>query len=113
MSSTAVADDPAGAILDACQFAAEKHVTQRRKGDGSPYINHPIGVAHLLWREGGVRDVAVLQAAVLHDTVEDTDTSFEELEARFGSTVRALVAEVSDDKVLSKVERKRYQVRVS
>ena len=102
--------DPQGAIIDACYFAAEKHITQRRKGDDSPYINHPIGVAYLLWKEGGIKDVEILQAAVLHDTVEDTDTTLEEVEIRFGPRVASLVAEVSDDKTLGKVERKKHQV---
>ena len=52
----------------------------------------------------------VFQAAVLHDTVEDTDTSFEELETVFGVKVKNIVAEVSDDKSLPKQERKRLQV---
>jgi guanosine-3',5'-bis(diphosphate) 3'-pyrophosphohydrolase len=98
-------------LLAAAHFAAEKHRTQRRKdGDESPYINHPIEVAELLARVGGVRDVEVLAAAVLHDTVEDTETSPAELEAAFGARVRALVAEVTDDKKLDKQARKQLQI---
>ena len=98
-------------ILKAVEFAAEKHRNQRRKGvEASPYINHPIQVAELIARVGEVDDVEVLIAAVLHDTVEDTETTFEELEQKFGSIVRDLVAEVSDDKTLPKAERKRLQV---
>jgi guanosine-3',5'-bis(diphosphate) 3'-pyrophosphohydrolase len=98
-------------LFAALHFAAEKHRDQRRKGEcASPYINHPIEVAEMLVRVGAVTDVTLLQAAVLHDTVEDTETTFEELEARFGSAVRSLVAEVTDDKTLSKEERKRLQV---
>ncbi|CAG5997283.1 unnamed protein product [Menidia menidia] len=59
---------------------------------------------------GGVSDVEVLQAALLHDTVEDTDTSPAELEARFGPVVARIVQEVTDDKGLAKAERKRMQV---
>ena len=55
-------------------------------------------------------DVSVLVGALLHDTVEDTDTSLEEVEAEFGPEVRGIVAEVSDDKNLEKMERKRLQV---
>ena len=99
------------AILAALHFAAEKHRDQRRKGQcASPYINHPIEVAELLVRIGRVSDVALLQAAVLHDTVEDTETTFEELEQQFGADVRKLVEEVTDDKALPKEERKSRQV---
>jgi guanosine-3',5'-bis(diphosphate) 3'-pyrophosphohydrolase len=102
---------PATTLLDALDFAARKHRDQRRKDAGaSPYINHPIAVAHVLATEGGVTELDVLVAAVLHDTVEDTQTTFAELEERFGPTVAALVREVTDDKSLPKDERKRLQV---
>jgi guanosine-3',5'-bis(diphosphate) 3'-pyrophosphohydrolase len=98
-------------LLAAMTFAAEKHRRQRRKdSDATPYINHPIAVAELLARVGQVHDLAALQAAILHDTVEDTDTRPEELETHFGPTVRELVAEVTDDKRLPKAERKRLQI---
>ena len=98
-------------LLQATQFAAEKHKTQRRKGvEASPYINHPIQVAELIARVGEVEDIDVLVAAVLHDTVEDTETTFEELENLFGQTVKSLVEEVTDDKSLPKTERKKMQV---
>lgn len=101
----------AEALLTALNFAACKHRDQRRKGaDAPPYINHPIEVAEILARIGGIDDVAVLQAALLHDTIEDTQTSPEELEREFGSTVRSLVEEVTDDKALPKAERKRLQI---
>lgn len=103
--------DVVGLLMEAINFAAIKHRDQRRKDvHKTPYINHPVGVAYLLWKEGGVTDASVLQAAFLHDTVEDTDTSFEELERVFGADVRNLVAEVSDDKSLPKLERKRLQI---
>ncbi|XP_039981447.1 guanosine-3',5'-bis(diphosphate) 3'-pyrophosphohydrolase MESH1 [Xiphias gladius] len=98
-------------LLETVNFAAEKHRNQRRKdADGTPYINHPIGVARILSHEGGVADIEVLQAALLHDTVEDTDTTPAELEAKFGPTVARIVQEVTDDKRLPKQERKRLQV---
>ncbi|XP_066510808.1 guanosine-3',5'-bis(diphosphate) 3'-pyrophosphohydrolase MESH1-like [Hoplias malabaricus] len=98
-------------LLETLNFAAEKHRNQRRKDpQATPYINHPIGVARILSHEGGITDIEVLQAALLHDTVEDTDTTIEELEALFGSTVSRIVQEVTDDKTLSKQERKRLQV---
>ena len=56
------ADSPVGLLLEAVNFAAIKHSTQRRKDvEKTPYINHPIGVAHILWKEGGVTDLATLQ----------------------------------------------------
>ncbi|KAJ7994776.1 hypothetical protein DPEC_G00252980 [Dallia pectoralis] len=98
-------------LLDTVNFAAEKHRNQRRKdAEQTPYINHPIGVARILSHEGGITDMEVLQAALLHDTVEDTDTSLGELQAVFGQTVARIVQEVTDDKTLSKLERKRQQV---
>ncbi|XP_066491177.1 guanosine-3',5'-bis(diphosphate) 3'-pyrophosphohydrolase MESH1 isoform X2 [Tiliqua scincoides] len=101
----------AARLLDAAHFAALKHAAQRRKDpQGTPYINHSLGVAQILAQEAGVADVAVLQAALLHDTVEDTDTTFAEIEGRFGEDVRRLVEEVTDDKTLPKAERKRLQV---
>ncbi|XP_044212468.1 guanosine-3',5'-bis(diphosphate) 3'-pyrophosphohydrolase MESH1 [Thunnus albacares] len=101
----------AALLLETVNFAAEKHRNQRRKDvDATPYINHPIGVARILSHEGGVTEIEVLQAALLHDTVEDTDTTPAELEAKFGPIVARIVEEVTDDKSLSKQERKRLQV---
>ncbi len=98
-------------ILKAASFAAHKHRNQRRKDDeASPYINHPLALARVLAEEGGVTDVATLCAALLHDTVEDTDTTIEELTDEFGVEIAALVADVTDDKALPKAERKRMQV---
>lgn len=98
-------------ILDAASFAAKKHTGQKRKGsDGQPYINHPLEVASLLANVGKVDDVDVIVAGLLHDTVEDCGVSREEIEERFGETVAGYVSEVTDDKSLSKAERKRLQV---
>lgn len=98
-------------LLKALAFAAHKHRDQRRKdADASPYINHPIALADVLVNEGGVSDVEVLCAALLHDTVEDTATTHEELVDGFGSRIARIVAEVTDDKRLPKAERKRLQV---
>jgi (p)ppGpp synthase/HD superfamily hydrolase len=99
------------ALLTALHFAAVKHRDQRRKDvEASPYINHPIEVAELLARVGGVTDTVTLQGAVLHDTLEDTETTPSELEAVFGPEVRRVVEEVTDDKSLPKPERKRLQI---
>src|SRR5882672_846845 len=98
------------AILSAAAFAADKHRTQRRKDAGaSPYINHPIALAELL-ASVRVTEKDVVIAALLHDTVEDTDSSFGELKQRFGQSVANIVREVTDDKALAKDERKRLQV---
>ena len=95
-------------FLCAVEFAAEKHKYQTRKTGGS-YITHPVAVARLL-SQVGVADPDVLAAAVLHDTVEDTDATIEEIKEKFGSIVAGYVAEVTDDKTLSKVKRKQEQV---
>lgn len=97
-------------LLHAVHFAADKHRDQRRKGEhASPYINHPIAVAETLARFG-VTDLVALQAAVLHDTIEDTETTPQELEEAFGPEVRRVVMEVTDDKTLPRAERKAAQV---
>lgn len=99
-------------IFRALRFAAEKHKHHRRKGGKDiPYINHPIGVATLLATVGGVTDPDILAAAFLHDTVEDTDTTPEELESLFGPVIAGLVAEVTDDPALDSVTRKLVQER--
>lgn len=102
--------DIARDMLQAVEFAAHKHRSQQRKDrEASPYINHPIQVAELIVRVGGIDDLAALMAAILHDTVEDTQTTFTELEEVFGPEIRDLVAEVTDDKTLPKQERKQRQ----
>lgn len=99
------------AIVKASNFAAIKHKAQKRKdAEGTPYINHPIGVAQQLIEIGKVYDTDVLVCALLHDTVEDCDCTFEEIEENFGTNVLNLVKEVTDDKNLEKMERKRMQV---
>jgi len=97
-------------IVSAANFAAIKHKDQRRKDpEGTPYINHPLGVANIL-TNAGVTDTDVIVGAILHDTVEDTDTTLDEIEAEFGASVRRIVDQVSDDKNLAKEERKRLQI---
>ena len=94
----------------ALAFAADKHRAQRRKDkEASPYINHPIALADVLVNEGGIDDMVALAAAVLHDTIEDTQTTYEELQQRFGKEVADVVLEVTDDKSLPKAERKKRQ----
>ena len=92
-------------------FAAWKHDGQLRKGEGkTPYIHHPIEVTAILAEVGEITDLDVLQAALLHDTIEDTETTAEELESLFTARIRGLVLEVSDDKSLYKHERKALQI---
>jgi len=92
-------------------FAAWKHDGQLRKGEGAtPYIHHPIEVAAMLSEVGKIVDLDVLRAALLHDTIEDTCTTAEELESLFGARVRGFVLEVSDDKSIEKNERKVLQI---
>src|SRR5437868_497704 len=98
-------------FLKALKFSARKHRNQRRKDkEGSPYINHPIYVADTLWTIGRVHDPITLAGAILHDTIEDTDATPEEIEELFGKEVLSLVLEVSDDKRLPKEVRKQLQI---
>ena len=98
-------------VLNAAHFAAEKHVTQRRKGVAAePYINHLLEVAALVADALPEPDTNLVIAALLHDTIEDTNVTLEELSDRFGPDVAGLVAEVTDDKSLKKEERKRLQI---
>ncbi|RMG70815.1 MAG: bifunctional (p)ppGpp synthetase/guanosine-3',5'-bis(diphosphate) 3'-pyrophosphohydrolase [Bacteroidetes bacterium] len=98
-------------MLQALTFAADKHRDQRGKDRRlSPYINHLIDVANLLWHTGGVRDRDTLVAGILHDTLEDTETTPEEIALAFGETVLGYVQEVTDDKSLPKAVRKQQQI---
>jgi guanosine-3',5'-bis(diphosphate) 3'-pyrophosphohydrolase len=98
-------------ILKAAKFACDKHSDQRRKDAAlSPYINHPIDVAHMLYEIAAVEDPEIISAALLHDILEDTDTAAEELESIFGQRVLSIVQEVTDDKSLPKDVRKRLQI---
>ncbi len=98
-------------ICEAVNFAADKHRLQTRKNkEKTPYISHPIGVAYNLLNVGKVRDSNVIVGALLHDTVEDTQTTFEEIEQKFGKVVTNYVREVTDNKTLTKEMRKRMQV---
>lgn len=97
-------------VLAATAFAAKYHRHQQRKNaERTPYVNHPIRVALNLAR-AGVTDDDVLVAALLHDTVEDTTATIEDVRAAFGDRVASIVAEVTDDKSLPKDERKRLQI---
>lgn len=98
-------------ILEAIIFATRQHEGQQRKDQQkSPYITHPLSVAKAIWQIGGVHDILTLTAAILHDTIEDTDATETDLREDFGSKVLAVVLEVTDDKSKSKIERKRLQI---
>lgn len=100
-----------GKLIQALTFAAGKHRDQRRKDVcASPYINHPIQLVDVLCNEAGVEDVNVLTAAILHDTIEDTETTADELEQHFGQQICNIVLEVSDDSSLCKADRKQEQI---
>lgn len=98
-------------LMKALEFAAFKHKDQCRKDvNASPYINHPISLANILCNEGHISDIEVICGALLHDTIEDTDTTADEMEAEFGKRIRDMVMEVTDDTSRPKLERKRLQI---
>lgn len=101
---------PVQSLTRALMFAAQKHTDQRRKGArAEPYVNHLIDVVDTLARHTGGADVELLMAGALHDTIEDTGTTYEELKRAFGENVADIVRECTDDKSLPKMERKRLQ----
>ncbi len=105
------ADSRLDLVVRALAFAAERHVAQRRKDAGqTPYINHPIELVQVLVGEAGIVDETVLCAAILHDTIEDTETTVAEIATAFGDRIAGVVLEVTDDNSLPKAERKRLQV---
>lgn len=96
----------------ALDFAASKHVHQRRKGIlAEPYVNHLTDVARRLAEATQGTDVDLIIAGLLHDVMEDCGVRYEELSDLFGADVAALVKEVTDDISLPKSERKLKQVR--
>lgn len=98
-------------ILKALAFAAHKHRDQRRKNcEASPYINHPIMLANILVNEGNVYDSAVICAALLHDTLEDTESTFGELTEQFGKTIAHIVLEVTLDMTQPMKVRKQEEI---
>jgi len=83
-------------ILEAINFAAEKHKGQVRKGSGLPYILHPIAVSHLILKYKVSKHITELQiAAILHDVLEDTECSYSEIEDKFGFLVASIVMELT------------------
>ncbi len=98
-------------LIKAVHFAAIKHTDCRRKGmREEPYFNHLSDVALTLAEHTDGNDPALIAAGFLHDTIEDTKTTYEELVAELGTEIADLVQEVTDDKTLPKLERKRLQI---
>src|SRR6266567_8802688 len=97
-------------VSEAADLAAHRHNGMARKGRGNePYINHLAEVANLLATATEGADAELVAAGWLHDTIEDTDTTREELAQKFGERVAALVVEVTDDMSLPKEERRQKQ----
>lgn len=100
--------------MSAILFAIDRHHHQLRKGEQErPYVIHPLEAAELLVTFGKVTDEDIIIGAILHDILEDTETTLEEFRARFGETVLNYVQEVSDDKKLQKQERKDLQIEMA
>lgn len=98
-------------IIKAINYAADKHRQQLRKGiHATPYINHPIKVMHELTVHN-IENTQVLIAAVLHDILEDTSTTPDELKGIFGVDITNIVVELSDNKLLNAKKRKELQVQ--
>ncbi|WP_316231561.1 HD domain-containing protein [Bradyrhizobium sp. SZCCHNR1051] len=98
-------------VSEAAELAARRHAGQQRKGrDEEPYINHLAEVANILSATCNGEDAELVAAGWLHDTIEDTDTSHDELAQRFGARVAGLVEEVTDDMTLPKSERRAVQI---
>ena len=102
---------PLRMVSEAAELAARRHNGMARKGRGSePYINHLAEVANLLSAATDGADAELVAAGWLHDTIEDTETTREELAERFSDRVASLVVECTDDMSLPKAERRRRQV---
>ena len=99
-------------LIKALAFATHKHRNGTRKNVAeSPYINHPISVADILCNEAHVTDISVICAALLHDTVEDTEATAKELTIEFGQQISDIVMDVTDDKTIKdKQRRKQLQI---
>ena len=98
-------------VTEAAEFAARRHAGMARKGRGNePYVNHLAEVANLLAVATSGADAELVAAGWLHDTIEDTDTTREELAEEFGARVAGIVVEVTDDMSLPKDRRRQKQI---
>ena len=101
-------------LAHAFYYSTQAHADQRRKGErAEPYVNHVAEVADLLARATDGADVNLVIAGLLHDVVEDTPATLDDLEREFGKDVAGLVGEVTDDKRLPRKERKRVQIETA
>ena len=98
-------------ILDAIKYADLKHSGQHRKGSGDPYVSHPVAASYLVVAHKRSKYLKeLIQASLLHDVLEDTDATFEELVALFGPLVASLVLELTNDKKeIERVGKLQYQ----
>jgi (p)ppGpp synthase/HD superfamily hydrolase len=99
--------DRQGLLAAAEEFAKWKHKHQFRRDGVTPYVEHPKAVMGIVRDEFGVTDVDTLAAALLHDTIEDTATDYDEIRERFGRKVAGLVAVLTKDKRLPEAKREK------
>src|SRR5262245_14076678 len=92
-------------LLEAASFAARAHRNQLRKDGQTPYAAHPFRVCLIVRHVFGIDDPDFLAAALLHDTIEDTTTDFDDLAATFGPRIAGWVAALSKDGRLAESER--------
>ncbi|HYT89268.1 MAG TPA: HD domain-containing protein [Gemmataceae bacterium] len=98
-------------LLEAVAFAARAHQGQVRKDGRTPYVSHVFRVCLVLRDIFGITDQRALTAAVLHDTIEDTTTDFDDITNRFGAEIAGWVATLSKDKRLPFKEREEAYCR--
>ena len=104
-------EDPNAVLFDAIAFAARAHRHQIRKDGVTPYVSHAFRVAMVVRQVFGIDDPKVLAAAVLHDTIEDTPTDYDDLAERFGADVAGWVAALTKDMRLPEPEREAAYLR--
>src|SRR5579862_8018264 len=98
-------------LLEAASFAARAHHGQLRKDRATPYVSHVFRVCLVVRDIFGFDDPRMLITALLHDTVEDTTTDFDDLEKRYGAEIAQWVAYLSKDKRLRDDERERAYIK--
>lgn len=98
-------------VMAACGYAAHRHGGQQRDGGDIPFITHPLEVVQILLH-AKVTDTALLCAAALHDVVEDTAATIEDIEEKFGADVAAVVGAVTDDQNMPREERRARQLHI-
>src|SRR5262245_21460230 len=100
-----------GPLLEAASFAARAHDSQKRKDKQTPYVSHVFRVCLVVREVFGFTDTAMLLAALLHDTIEDTTTDFDDIEKHFGKEVARWVAFLTKNKALPEEEREEDYVQ--